>query len=180
MPERLAGLPSAALAGTHSASTSAEAGDAAALVAREVVDLLEVVWSRTRDRVATAPVSSSQLKALYVLHRCEGTNLRALAAVLGAAPSSASRMCDRLEALGFIERTPSSTSRREVELRLTGRGATYLADLRSRRETALSEVVSTMPPAARAALVQGLAAFRHAADGLAFGAGGTAEAMETA
>ncbi|MER7112480.1 MarR family transcriptional regulator [Streptomyces sp. NPDC000229] len=48
--------------------------------------------------------------------------MRGLGEVLGSTPSSVSRMCDRLEALWFVARSPSSASRREVELRLTGRG----------------------------------------------------------
>ncbi|WNI18972.1 MarR family winged helix-turn-helix transcriptional regulator [Actinacidiphila sp. ITFR-21] len=139
--------------------------DGAAFAAREVVELLEVLWTQDRDMTSTAPVSSSQLKVLYVLDRDEGINLRTLGEVLGSAPSSVSRMCDRLHALGFIERSLSTASRRELELRLSGRGESYLAELRARREASLLHFISAMSPADRAALVAGLNGFRSAVTG---------------
>ncbi|MEU9984546.1 MarR family transcriptional regulator [Streptomyces sp. NPDC050856] len=180
MPQRLTGLPSVPAEGSCTEDSPGTGQDGAARAVREVTDLLEVLWSDSRDKVPTAPVSSSQLKALYVLDHHEGINLRSLGEVLGSAPSSVSRMCDRLQALGFIERSPSSASRRELELRLTNRGAKYLAGLRARREAVLWEVVSAMTPSARRALVQGLSGFRRAADRLAPGAGEADGATETA
>ncbi|GGU47911.1 MarR family winged helix-turn-helix transcriptional regulator [Streptomyces lavendofoliae] len=134
--------------------------------AREVTELLEVLWNRGRDLTSPAPVSSSQLRVLYVLDRDEPINLRTLGDVLGSAPSSVSRMCDRLDALGYIERSPGSASRREVELRLSARGRSHLDDLRARREAALLDVVDAMAPAVRAALTAGLGGFRRAVEDL--------------
>ncbi|MEV0256874.1 MarR family transcriptional regulator [Streptomyces sp. NPDC050732] len=138
--------------------------DAAAHAAREVIELLEVLWSRGRDITTTAPVSSSQLRVLYALDGAQGINLRTLGEYLGAAPSSVSRMCDRLHALGFIERSLSSASRRELELRLSSRGENYLNELRSRRESALLEAISEMRPAERSALVEGLSGFHRSVE----------------
>ncbi|MEU6823505.1 MarR family transcriptional regulator [Streptomyces atriruber] len=138
--------------------------DAATHAAREVIELLEVLWSRGRDIAPTAPVSSSQLRVLYVLDGAQGINLRTLGEFLGSAPSSVSRMCDRLHALGFIERSLSSASRRELELRLSSRGENYLKELRARRESALLDAISAMRPTERTALVKGLSGFRRAVE----------------
>ncbi|MFW6723216.1 MarR family winged helix-turn-helix transcriptional regulator [Streptomyces sp. MAR4 CNY-716] len=138
----------------------------AAWAAREVIELLEVLWERGRDAVSTAPVSSSQLRALYVLEREGGISLGRLGRLLGAAPPSVSRLCDRLQALGFVERTPRPANRRQVEIRLTGKGQAYLLDLRVRREEALLAAIATMSPAQRNALTQGLSGFRTAVDDL--------------
>ncbi|WP_407565344.1 MarR family winged helix-turn-helix transcriptional regulator [Streptomyces sp. 184] len=138
----------------------------AAWAAREVIELLEVLWERGRDAVSTAPVSSSQLRALYVLEREGGISLGRLGRLLGAAPSSVSRLCDRLQALGFVERTPRPANRRQVETRLTGKGEAYLLDLRVRREEALLAVIASMPPTQRNALTHGLNGFRTAVDDL--------------
>ncbi|MFD4628645.1 MarR family winged helix-turn-helix transcriptional regulator [Streptomyces sp. NPDC058284] len=138
--------------------------DAAAHAAREVIELLEVLWSRGRDITPTAPVSSSQLRVLYALDGARGINLRTLGEYVGSAPSSVSRMCDRLHALGFIERSLSSASRRELELRLSSRGEKYLNELRDRRESALLEAISAMRPAERSALVQGLSGFHRSVE----------------
>ncbi|MFF3754885.1 MarR family winged helix-turn-helix transcriptional regulator [Streptomyces sp. NPDC002018] len=149
------------LSASHSESHEAAQ---AAQAAREVIELLEMLWERGRDAVSPAPVSTSQLRVLYVLERGEGINLRTLGEALGAAPSSASRLCDRLQALGFIERAPSEVNRRERQLRLTSRGASYLLGLRTRREEALLAAIATLPPATRKALTEGLTGFRGAVD----------------
>ncbi|MFJ8649264.1 MarR family winged helix-turn-helix transcriptional regulator [Streptomyces sp. NPDC093546] len=148
----------------HSETSPGADRDAAAHAAREVIELLEVLWHKGRDMTSPAPVSSSQLRVLYILDRDQPINLRTLGDVLGSAPSSVSRMCDRLDALGFIERSPSAASRRELELRLSGRGENYLKDLRARREAALLHVISAMPATQRTALATGLSGFRLAVE----------------
>ncbi|MEU2157611.1 MarR family transcriptional regulator [Streptomyces sp. NPDC019396] len=131
------------------------------VVSHDFVALLEVVWARGRE-VPYAPVSASQLRVLYTLDRDEGINLRTLGELLGSAPPSVSRLCDRLEALGFVRRLPSQVSRRELELHLTGRGRTYLEELRSRRDASLLEVITAMTPATVRSLLLGLSSFRDA------------------
>lgn len=143
---------------------SGNGGQDAAPTVRDVIELLEVLWNKGRDITSPAPVSSSQLRVLYVLDGAQGINLRTLGEVLGSAPSSVSRMCDRLHALGFIERSLSATSRRELELRLSSQGESYLKELRTRRESALSDVISGMTGTDRAALVRGLHGFRAAVE----------------
>lgn len=157
-------LRSVTVEGMPSETSPGADRDAAARAAREVIELLEVLWNKGRDLTSTAPVSSSQLRVLYVLNQDQPINLRTLGEVLGSAPPSVSRMCDRLDALGFIVRSPSPANRRELELRLSTRGAGYLKDLRARREAALLDVISAMPPAQRAALTAGLGSFRLAVE----------------
>ncbi|MFI8324098.1 MarR family winged helix-turn-helix transcriptional regulator [Streptomyces sp. NPDC085529] len=130
--------------------------------ARELIELLEVLWERGRDMVSSTPVSASQLRVLYSLDREEGISLRTLGELLGSAPPSVSRMCDRLEALGFVQRLPSPVSRRQLELHLTVHGKAYLRDLRVQREEALLAVIADMSPASRKALLRGLAGFHEA------------------
>lgn len=130
--------------------------------ARELIELLEVLWERGRDMVSSTPVSASQLRVLYSLDREEGINLRALGELLGSAPPSVSRMCDRLEALGFVQRLPSPVSRRQLELHLTVRGKAYLRDLRAQREESLLAVITAMTPTTRKALLRGLTGFQEA------------------
>ncbi|EXU61788.1 MarR family transcriptional regulator [Streptomyces sp. PRh5] len=143
--------------------SSSRSGEAAA-VAREVIELLEVLWERGRDAVPVAPVSASQLRVLYSLEREEGINLRTLGEILGSSPPSASRLCDRLEALGFVARTPSPVSRRELMLHLTTRGEAYLRELRARREEVLRSVIERMSRTSQSELRSGLAAFRGAVE----------------
>ncbi|MEU5765269.1 MarR family winged helix-turn-helix transcriptional regulator [Streptomyces asoensis] len=130
-----------------------------ARVTSEAAELLEVLWGRA----STAPVSASQLRVLFILEHQEGINLRTLAEFLGSSAPSTSRLCDRLQAVGFIERRTAPESRRELELFLSGRGRTFLADLRARREATLEGVLELMSAAQRTALLRGLEAFCAAA-----------------
>lgn len=166
MLQRLTGpFRSVTVGGMHSTPSPGGDRDAAAQATREVIELLEVLWSQGRDMTPTAPVSPSQLRVLYTLDRHHGINLRTLGEALSSTPSSVSRMCDRLHALGFIKRSLSSASRRELELRLSSRGERYLRDLRARRERALLEIITDMTAEERAALARGLAGFSRAAGG---------------
>ncbi|EST33384.1 hypothetical protein N566_19425 [Streptomycetaceae bacterium MP113-05] len=140
-----------------------EPSRAAARAACEVIELLETLWEQGRNAVPTKPVSSSQLRVLHVLQQQDGINLRGLGELLGSAPPSTSRLCDRLEAMGFVERLPSPVSRRELELHLTRQAEAYLVELRSRREQALLAVLNRMPPKSRRELTDGLQGFSSAA-----------------
>ncbi|MGZ9928422.1 MarR family winged helix-turn-helix transcriptional regulator [Streptomyces sp. NC-S4] len=135
---------------------------AAALAA--AADLLAVLHARGQDGVDPA-VSPSQLRALLAVEGAEGGNLRTLGNVLGSRPPSVTRLCDRLEAMGLLTRSPHPSRRREVEVRLTPQGRALLAERRAIRVRELSAVLGRMAPEAVDALVAGLEAFREAAAG---------------
>ncbi|MFD3717437.1 MarR family transcriptional regulator [Streptomyces sp. NPDC058674] len=145
----------------RSGRNGAEGHPSAAVSA--AVELLEVLRARGQD-AAGAAVSPSQLRALLVVETAEGINLRTLGAVLGSRPPSVTRLCDRMAAMGLVERMPSRTSRREVELRLTPQGRALLEEQRSIRLLEMAAVLDRMEPAAVEALVVGLRGFRDAAD----------------
>lgn len=128
----------------------------------QIIELLEVVWERGRSTVTAAPVSTAQMRVMYIIEGDEGINMRALGERLGAAAPSVTRLCDRLRALGFLHKAQHPADRREVHLRLTEAGSAHLRDLRARREQALREALSAMKPATRRALAEGLAGFRDA------------------
>ncbi|MFD9445577.1 MarR family winged helix-turn-helix transcriptional regulator [Streptomyces sp. NPDC060006] len=122
-------------------------------------ELLEVLWGRA----STAPVSASQLRVLFILEHNDGINLRTLTDRLDSTAPSTSRLCDRLQAAGLVERAVSPANRREVRLHLSSRGHTFLVGLRARREEALRAVLDQMPAVKRTALLEGLDAFCEAA-----------------
>ncbi|MFF4031811.1 MarR family winged helix-turn-helix transcriptional regulator [Streptomyces sviceus] len=126
-----------------------------ARVTSTAAELLEVLWGRA----STMPVSASQLRVLLILEHHDDINLRTLADGLASTPPSTSRLCDRLQAAGFVERVVSPTDRREVRLHLSSRGREFLVDLRARREEALRAVLDQMPAGHRGALLRGLEAF---------------------
>lgn len=91
--------------------------DEVARVTTTAAELLEVVWGRA----STAPTSASQLRVLHILEHQDGINLRTLAECLASTPPSTSRLCDRLQAAGFVERVVAAEDRREVRLHQIGR-----------------------------------------------------------
>ncbi|MCU1603522.1 MAG: MarR family transcriptional regulator [Frankiales bacterium] len=103
-------------------------------------------------------VSTSQLQALLVLHERGRMNLTTLADELGAIPSSATRLCDRLVAADLISREPGSTDRREVFLQLTGGGRRVVRQVRDLRREGLREALETCTPRERRELLSGLQA----------------------
>ncbi|MFF4364728.1 MarR family winged helix-turn-helix transcriptional regulator [Streptomyces sp. NPDC001594] len=135
--------------------------DPAAVLAA-AADFLAVLHARGQDGV-TPPVSPSQLRALLAVEGAEGINLRALGEVLGSRPPSVTRLCDRLEAMGLLTRSPHPVRRREVELRLTPRARTLLDERQAIRLRELSSVLGRMAPGAVDALMAGLTAFHEAA-----------------
>ncbi|MGX1882219.1 MarR family winged helix-turn-helix transcriptional regulator [Streptomyces sp. NPDC055287] len=137
--------------------------------ASEVTDLLAVLWGRAQLQAPSGPISPSQLRALLVIERLESGNLRALGATLGSSPPATSRLCDRLEAAGLVERRLSPASRREVELHLSRPGRVLLDEVRQAQVLELAPVLETMSPEALTQLAKGLAAFRDAASAVVHG-----------
>ncbi|HEX2312728.1 MAG TPA: MarR family transcriptional regulator [Thermomonospora sp.] len=126
----------------------------------EPAGTLAAAWASGQD--ATLPVPATQLRVLFVVERHGSINLSGLAGELGALLSSASRLCDRLEAAGLLARVPGR-DRRAVELRLSRDGELLLSRLRERRRRELARVLAQMTPAARTALLTGLLHFHTAA-----------------
>jgi DNA-binding MarR family transcriptional regulator len=133
---------------------------------RVVMEELESVLGRADESGASGiAVSASQLRVLLALERTSGLNLRELGEAVGSAPSALSRLCARLEAMGFVQRLPSAQSGREIELQLTPHASGYLQELRARRERALALVLESVSPAGIKALGAGLPALHVALAG---------------
>lgn len=127
-------------------------------------EALIVLWGRAQEALGTH-ASQPQLRLLLIVARHGPLTINGLAERLGAIPSSTSRLCDRLEAAGFLVRSAGAKDRREVAVSLTADGESLLAELGRRRRDDLAGVLDRMPPSSQAALLEGLAAFRAAAEG---------------
>ncbi|MFK8907856.1 MarR family winged helix-turn-helix transcriptional regulator [Streptomyces sp. YS-3] len=148
---------------SHQAPTSPRSRDVVRVLCAVMEDVA-LLWEREAHAGSPVLVSPSQLRVLYALERSAGSNLRDLSHTLGSASSALSRLCARLEAMGFVERLPSPRSRREIRLRLTPHATAHLKDLRDRREDALTDVLDAIAPAPRTALTEGVEALRLALD----------------
>ncbi|MGW5849968.1 MarR family winged helix-turn-helix transcriptional regulator [Streptomyces sp. NPDC055254] len=126
----------------------------------DIAELLDVMWENARRTSTAAAASTAQLRLMYLVDRQPGIRMRALAHLLGAAAPSVTRLCDRLEAIGFLARHSCAHSGREVTLRLTPAGEAHLAQVRENRARALSHAFEAMTSEGRLALATGLAALR--------------------
>ncbi|MFJ4778091.1 MarR family transcriptional regulator [Streptomyces sp. NPDC088762] len=134
-----------------------------ALEASALLEMLDLLWGRGQEALTAVP--PSQLRALTVIDEREGVNLRDLGEALGSTPPSISRLCDRLEAAGLIQRSRATTNRRELEVRLSRGGRAVLASVRAARASELQAVLARMSPAQQRALFEGMSAFHRAALG---------------
>ncbi|MFF8865224.1 MarR family winged helix-turn-helix transcriptional regulator [Streptomyces sp. NPDC015139] len=130
----------------------------------EAVDRLADLWS-VAAQGASLRLSPHQLRALRILEAEPGQNLTALAVGMDIGLPTASRLCDRLEAAGLLERVLHPQRRREVQLHLTGHGRQVLHEVASRRSRALAAVLAAMETTERDALRRGLQSFLAAQDG---------------
>ncbi|EWM63644.1 transcriptional regulator, MarR family [Micromonospora sp. M42] len=119
----------------------------------------------------TVSVSPTQLRVLSLIVSHPDTNVNRLAELLDVVPSSASRLCDRLEAVGLLRRVADPRDRREVRLIPTAAADTLLRDLQQRRHRAVQAVLDRMPNRAQHELLLALVAFSQAAAAVAPQAG---------
>lgn len=127
----------------------------------ETVESLVMLWFAAAED-ATPRLSVRQLLALQTVRRLPELNLTALAEHLGIALSTASRLCDRLEAAGLLRRTVQPHNRREVQLVVTTQGRRLLSDVAERRSLRLTGVFDAMAQGERDSLRHGLLAFHRA------------------
>ncbi len=134
--------------------------------ATSIIEILDVMWDHARNSTAgmAAPGSTSQLRLMYVVDREDGIRMRAVCERLASAPPTVTRMCDRLQAIGFLERLPSPDNGREITLRLTPTGRRHLQRIREQRDTMLHRAIDNMPTTELRALAHGLAGLQTQLD----------------
>lgn len=129
-------------------------------IARQVLDVVEnlvPLWLSALEDV-TPRLSPRQVLALRAARHRPELNLTALAEQLGVGLPTASRLCDRLEAAGLLQRCVRPDDRREVRLVVTARGRGFLADVTERLSVRLTDALEALPPAERARVAQALRA----------------------
>jgi DNA-binding MarR family transcriptional regulator len=106
----------------------------------------------TRD----SGLTRSQWQAVEYLDQNEGINQIGLAELLDVEPITLSRILDRLEAGGLIERHPDPSDRRVRILRLAPAGRRKLAQARTLSEMVRSEALIGVPEPDRLRLLETL------------------------
>jgi DNA-binding MarR family transcriptional regulator len=138
-------------------ATGPNVTDAVLLASRALVGVAARSLAEVEDQV-TLP----QFRALVVL-ATRDRNLGELADALDVHPSSATRLCARLEGKGLITRQPASGSRRELLVRLTSAGRTVVDTVTRQRRREIARIVARIPARDRRILVHALGVFADAA-----------------
>jgi DNA-binding MarR family transcriptional regulator len=112
-------------------------------------------------------VTLPQYRALVVLTRPEAVTVGDLAGALAIHPSTATRMCDRLERKRLVRRNlGASEDRRETTVSLTAPGRRLVERVTERRRRDLSSIAAMMSSEDREKAIDGLRAFAAATTAL--------------
>ncbi len=134
-------------------------------------DVIEALLLASRAMVALAgrtlaevdgEVTLPQSRALIVVASRGPQRITDIAADLGVAPSTATRMCDRLVRKGLVRRYRTAANRREVRLHLTPAGKSLVLELTRRRRDELARHADAIAPSAYPHLAEALQAFSSA------------------
>ncbi|PZE66381.1 MULTISPECIES: MarR family winged helix-turn-helix transcriptional regulator [unclassified Curtobacterium] len=107
-------------------------------------------------------VTVPQFRLIVLVTTLGPTRSGDLAERLAVGASTLTRIVDRLVEDGWVERLPSTESRREVLVGATGQGRALVADVMERRRVEIVGLLDAIPEAERASVVAGAAALRRA------------------
>jgi DNA-binding MarR family transcriptional regulator len=128
------------------------------LASRVLVAISAQSIAAVEDRVTV-----TQLRALVVITSLEPVNLVRLAEAMGVHASNATRACDRLVALGLIDRRDNPDDRRHLTLALTSQGRRLVSRVMTVRRAAIEKALRRMPADVRGQLPLILGEFAAAA-----------------
>ncbi len=128
-------------------------------------EVTDVVMDATRAIVGVAArsihevsdeVTLAQLRLLVLVDARGDLAMGELADALGVTPSTATRLCDVLEAKGLLRREPMADNRRVVIATLTDDGLALVRRALDRRRALLGAAVARLTPAAQQRLARSL------------------------
>lgn len=124
------------------------------MIAHEVDATTDALLTASRALVAVAARSLAgvdrltlpQFRGLVVLTRPDPVTVGDLAEALDVHPSTATRLCDRLERKGLVRRRPGVASdRRETTVTLTAQGRRLVGRVTDRRRRDLAAIAAATP-----------------------------------
>ena len=111
-----------------------------------VFDILARVISKIIEAKAgqNHQATSSQVQALKYLANHEPCTISTIAEGLGISQPAATMLINRMEKRGLVQRRPSETDRRQLEVSLTSQGHLILSQIERTRLDKLSEILELM------------------------------------
>jgi DNA-binding MarR family transcriptional regulator len=135
----------------RTAVSSSDLAEASIHVLRTFAAIADASLDATEPRL-----SLQQFRALSVLHERGPLQATRLALALGIAPSTSTRLADRLVRDGLVVRVADATDRRAVLLRASRKGARTAERVKDWRLAELGRRFADVPSAERPALLDGL------------------------
>ncbi|WP_211658458.1 MarR family winged helix-turn-helix transcriptional regulator [Phytoactinopolyspora halophila] len=135
-------------------------------------DVVEAVVAASRVLVAVAAqslagrsdeVTLPQYRLLVILTAQGPQRIVDLAINLDVNPSTATRLCDRLERKGLVDRQRMSSDRRAVQLVATSAGHELVRDVMDHRRVEIGRILASMTPDQHRQVAEGLRLFSEAA-----------------
>jgi MarR family transcriptional regulator for hemolysin len=123
-------------------------------------DIARLLRKRFEARAADTGLSSAQWRLLFRLIRDEGVPQARLAAILDIEPISVSRLLDRMEEGGWIERRPHASDRRVRVIYATGKARDAFGDVKGMVEEIYEDAMAGLGAEARQALIASLEQIR--------------------
>lgn len=117
-----------------------------------VTDVARLMRRSFDEKARGIGVTRPQWRVLTLLSRREAMNQGMLAELLEVEPITLSRMIDRLQEAGLVERRPDPNDRRAWRLFLTPKAQPILAQLKSRAEELVHDALDGLAASEQAQL----------------------------
>lgn len=134
-------------------------------------ELIEAIAASSRALIGLAARSIAetgvdltlpQYRALVVLATRGPQRMSTLASQVGLAPSSTTRLVERLERKGYAERRPSLESRREIAVLATAEGQRQIDEVMEHRRRAITAALASIDRPTREAMLDAFVTFADA------------------
>jgi MarR family transcriptional regulator for hemolysin len=118
-----------------------------------VADISRLLRRNIDRRLQSLRLTQAQWRAIVHLSRSEGMTQSMLAESLEIQPITLTRLIDRMESAGWVERRTHPHDRRAVQLYLTAQSQPILEEMHARAADTLSDATHGVPPRAQKQLV---------------------------
>jgi MarR family transcriptional regulator for hemolysin len=126
-----------------------------------ITDVSHLLRRNFNRRVQVLGLTQAQWRAIAHLSRSEGMHQASLAESLEIQPITLTRLIDRMQAAGWVERRTDPDDRRAVRLYLTEKCQPILDEMYARAADTLEEALAGLPATARERLVDALSRMKE-------------------
>lgn len=126
-----------------------------------IADLARLLRRTMDRRLESLGLTQAQWRAIARLARSEGMTQAALAESLEIQPITLTRLVDRMEKAGWVERRTHPQDRRAIQLFLTARSQPILEEMHARAAETLTDATRGLGAGAQRQLLETLEHIKH-------------------